>query len=383
MFSTRTLWAKGALAGSALVVLAACGGGAEPQARNDLASAGSEELHATVFDDELAKLDPTLPAIEVELANGITVPFEEGEKLKVAFNGYGKGFDYSVPEFDAALDMVEELDVEADEFDPGGDPQKQIAQLQDIMASGKYNAVVVYPLSPDLTCDLLTRQMPEKGILTVAIGNPACTTGDSAGVVTTIPDTGTTDYVYPAWTEQIAKLEEGGKAILVTGPELDFGAKIAGESAEEIFPEYDIELLALLRTDFTQADSLQKIQDSLQANPGVTTIASSFPEGTQAALTAVKMAGLQDKVTVYDFGANAHAIEQIQGGDVAGSSPFYPYTKVRAAFIALQLVRHGVEVDDYYPYAAHAPESMRPEGADIMFITPENVEEFSKQVAEY
>jgi ribose transport system substrate-binding protein len=382
MLTTMTFWAKGAAAGSVILLLAACGG-EESKASPSLASTGSQELHATVLDDELEKLDPTLPATEVELSNGIKVPFEEGETLKVAFNGYGKGFDYSVPEFDAALDMVEELDIEVDEFDPSGDPQKQIAQLQDIMASGKYNAVVVYPLSPDLTCDLLTRQMPEKGILTVAIGNPACTTGDSAGLVTTIPDTGTTDYVYPAWTEEIAKLEEGGNALLVTGPELDFGAKIAGESAEKIFPEHDIELLALLRTDFSQADSLQKIQDSLQANPDVTTIVSSFPEGTQAALTAVKVAGLQDEVSVYDFGANAHAIEQIENGDVAGSSPFYPYTKVRAAFIALQLVRHGVEVDDYYPYSAHAPESMRPDGADTMFITPENVEEFAEQVAEY
>jgi ABC-type sugar transport system substrate-binding protein len=168
MLTTMTFWAKGAAAGSVILLLAACGG-EESKASPSLASTGSQELHATVLDDELEKLDPTLPATEVELSNGIKVPFEEGETLKVAFNGYGKGFDYSVPEFDAALDMVEELDIEVDEFDPSGDPQKQIAQLQDIMASGKYNAVVVYPLSPDLTCDLLTRQMPEKGILTVAI----------------------------------------------------------------------------------------------------------------------------------------------------------------------------------------------------------------------
>jgi len=349
----------------------------------DREAAESAELHATVLDSQLAALDASLPAIEVELGNGMKVPFEEGESLKVAFNGYGKGFDYSVPEFDAARAMVDELGVTVDEFDPSGDPQKQVAQLQDIMTSGKYNAVVVYPLSPDLTCDILTRQMPESGILTVAVGNPACTTEDSAGVVTTIPDTGGTDYVYPAWAEQIAKRETDGRALVLTGPELDFGAKMAGAAAEKVFPEYGHEVLAVLRTDFTQADSLQKVQDALQANPSTTMIVSSFPEGTQAALTAVRVAGLEDQVRVYDFGANAHALEEIEQGLVAGSSPFYPYTKVRAAFIALQLVRHGVAVDPYIPYSGHAPESMRPDGAEIMFVTEDNVASFSELVAEY
>jgi ribose transport system substrate-binding protein len=343
----------------------------------------SAELHATVLDDQLAALDASLPAIDVELSNGITVPFEEGETLKVAFNGYGKGFDYSVPEFDAARAMVAELGVTVDEFDPSGDPQKQVTQLQDIMTSGKYNAVVVYPLSPDLTCDLLTRQMPESGILTVAVGNPACTTGDSAGVVTTVPDTGGTDYVYPAWAKEIAKQERDGRALVLTGPELDLGAKMAGEATEAVFPEYGNEVLALLRTDFTQADSLQKTQDALQAHPSTTMIVSSFPEGTQAALTAVKVAGVEDQVKIYDFGANAHALEEIKKGLVAGSSPFYPYTKVRTAFIALQLVRHGVPVDPHIPYSGHAPESMRSDGAEIMFVTSDNVASFSELVAEY
>ncbi|MCW2839175.1 MAG: hypothetical protein JWR55_658 [Aeromicrobium sp.] len=352
----------------------------------DPPAAGGKELHATVLDEKLAALDASLPATKVDVGNGITVPFDKGEKLKVAFSGYGKGFDYSVPEFAAAKDMAKELGIEVDEFDPSGDPQKQVGQLQDIMASGKYNAVVVYPLSPDLTCDLLTEQMPKRGILTAAIGNPACTddaTTGSAGMVTTIPDTGGTDYVFPSWAEEIAKREKGGTALVVTGLALDIGAKLSGDAVKDVFPKYDLKLAALMRTDFSQADALQKVQDGLQAHPDTTVIASSFPEGTQAALTAVKAAGLQDKVAVYDFGANELALDEIADGGVQGGSPFYPYTKVKAAFAALQLARHGVEVDRYYPYSGHAVESMRPAGAKTMFVTKDNVAEFSSDVAEY
>nr|WP_240940047.1 sugar ABC transporter substrate-binding protein [Planosporangium flavigriseum] len=315
--------------------------------------------------------------------SGITVPFKEGEKLRVAFVGYGKGYDYSKPEYAAAKEQAAALGMELEEFDPSGDAQKQVAQMQDIMASGKYNAVVAFPLSPDLTCDLMTRQMPRKGIITAAIGSPACTTSDTPGVVTTVADTGYTDYVYTEWAKEIAATQKtGGKAILLVGPQLDYSAKLAAKAAEAVFKEKGIELLDVLYTDFTQPDSLQKTQNALQRHADATLIASAFPEGTQASISAVRLAGRQGKVSVFDFGANEQALKAIEEGTVAGSTPFYSYTKVKTALQALHLARHGQKVDAYYGYSGHAPESMRPADAKIMFVNKDNVKAFKEQVAE-
>jgi ABC-type sugar transport system substrate-binding protein len=345
--------------------------------------APSADRHATVLDDMIADLDAALPALSVQLPDGTKVAFEEGEKLRVAFIGYGKGFDYSVPEYEAIKEVGQELGIEVDEYDPAGSAQTQVSQLQHIASSGKYNAVIAYPISPDLSCDLMTRQMPQEGIITVAVGNAACTNAADGQPLTTIPDTGPTDFVYPAWAHEIGeRSSEGSKAIVLTGPELDVGAKMAGQATETIFPEYGVEVLSVVRTDFTQADSLQKVQDALQSNPDATMVVSSYPEGTQAALAAVRAAGATDRIRIYDFGAEEPALDALAEGQVAGSTPFYSYTKIKTALQALQLARHAVKVEEYIPYSGHAVESIRSKGDEVMFITPENVDQFRELVAD-
>ena len=372
-----------ALVGVAVVSALVTGCAADQDSSaEDRTSQSGDGRHATVLDEAVGKIAEKAPELTVDLGGAAKVSFDEGEPLKIAFSGYGKGFDYSAPEFDAAADLVEEHDIEIDQFDPAGDPQKQVTQVQDAMASGKYNAMIVYPLSTDLMCDLMTRQMPAAGILPVAIGNPPCTEEQADGVLTVVPDTGGTDYVYPAWAETIATHEEGGRAILITGPEIDFTSKVATAAIEDAFAARDIELLAIQRTDFTQEDSLKKAQDILQAHPDVDVVVSSYPEGTHAAVTALKLAG-REEVKVYDFGGESRILDEIESGKVAGSSPFYPYTKVKAAVQALLLARAGEAVDPVIPYAGHAEESMRSEGDKIMFVTPDNVDAFHADVAEY
>lgn len=367
--------------GAAALLLTGCAAdaGSDPAASPAPESA---ERYASVLDDLVASLGEELPATSVTLG-AETVDFAEGEELSIAFNGYGKGFDYSAPEFTAADDMAAEHGITIDQFDPAGDPQVQVTQVQDAIASGKYNAMVVYPLSTDLMCDVMTRQMPEAGIVPVAVGNPPCTTEDRPGLLTVVPDTGGTDYVFPAWAENIAQREEGGKAVLITGPELDYTSILATEALEATLPRYDVELLAVQRTDFTQADSLQKAQDLLQSFPDATVFVSAYPEGTHAAVTATKMAGRQDDIHVYDFGGESRSLAEIGEGLVAGSTPFYPYTKVKTAIQALLLARAGEPVDPLIPYSGHAEESLRGQDDRVMFITPDNVERFSELLAEY
>jgi ABC-type sugar transport system substrate-binding protein len=370
---------------AAALALAGCSSAGKGKAADETSTpkSSSEERHASILDAKVKALKVALPAIDVKLASGITVPFKEGEKLRVAFVGYGKGYDYSKPEYAAAKEQAAALGMQVEEFDPSGDAQKQVAQLQDIMASGKYNAVVTFPLSPDLTCDLMTRQMPQKGILTAVIGSPACTVSDTPGVVTTVADTGYTDYVYTEWAKEIAATQKaGGKAILLVGPQLDYSAKLAIKAANTVFKEKGIELLDTLYTDFTQPDSLQKAQNALQRHADATLIASAFPEGTQASISAVRLAGRQGKVNIFDFGSTEQALDAIEKGTVAGSTPFYSYTKVKTALQALLLARHGEKVDPYFPYSGHAPESMRPADAKVMFVNKDNVKAFKELVAE-
>jgi ABC-type sugar transport system substrate-binding protein len=375
----------GLLALSALT--AGCGGGGE-QAADSSASpngeaASADGRYATLLDDQLKGSNDNLPAVKVAVPGGGEVSFDEGEPLKIAYVGFGKGFDYTTPQYAAAEEAGAEYGAQVDDFDPAGDGQKQVTQLQDVMNSGKYNAVAVYPIAMDLVCDLLSRQMPAKGILVVAHGNAACADTSAGGVLSTVPETANTEGTYTEWATLISDDQNGPqKAIVLVGPQADDGSKQAVVAVNEVFPRHDIEVVALRYTDFSTPDALQKVQDALQTHPDVTLIASSFPEGTRAAVSAVKSAGKTGKIALYDHGGAKSILAQIKAGTVKGSAPTYPYTDVKAAIQALVLARRGEDVPDVLPYAGHAPESMRPSGAQIMWVTKDNVDAF-ETIAEF
>jgi ABC-type sugar transport system substrate-binding protein len=360
-------------------------GSSSSSSTSKVTSKNGPELHATVLDEQIAESKPTLNAVDVKLGEN-TVSYAKGEPLKIAFSGYGKGFDYSVPEYAAAGSVAQQMGLDVTQFDPAGEFQTQIDQVQSVINSGKYNALVVYPLAADLECDLLTKQAPAKGVAVVAIGYPACN-GKTAtpGLLTAIPDT-PDKATYTAWAEQMVKLQKepkGQKAIVVTGPKIDYEASLAAEVLEKIFGEAGIEIQQIVETDYSQTDSLPKIQDALQRYPDATMLVAQFPEGAAAGLTALKIAGKSGDINVYGWGANEASVKGIEDGSLKMSVPYYPYTNVRAAYQALQLMRDGKSVPPYMAYAGHAPESMRHPGDKLLIVEPDNVKEYAKKVQEF
>jgi ribose transport system substrate-binding protein len=385
----RLVFVIGLMAAAALIY--GCGGGGSSgSSDNEVAAAESNtgsEVHKTVFEEEFAATKPTLEPVAVKLGEN-TVNFAKGEELKIAFDGYGKGYDYSVPEYKAAEELPKEMGLEMTTFDPRGEIELQIQQIQSIINSGQYNALVVYPLAAELECDLLTKQAPAKGVVVLAFGYPACETEAGApGLVSTILDTPSRE-AYTAWAARIVEDQEkenkkGGKAFIVTGPKVDWAGPLAAEILEEAFDKAGIEVEQVVDTDYTQAGSLPKIQDALQRYPDTTMIVDQFPEGAAATLTALKIAGKSGKIDVYGWGANTPSIKGIEEGTMKMTVPYYPYTNVKAALQALVLMRDGKKVPPYVTYAGHAPESMRTPGAEVLFVEPSNVAEYKKKVQEY
>jgi ribose transport system substrate-binding protein len=270
-------------------------------------------------------------------------------------------------------------------FDPAGDPQKQVSQIQAAAASGKYNTFVVYPLETDLECSLLTQQLPAKNFLVAAIGQPACTNQThTPGLLTVVDETGSPD-VYGAWAEKIVAENPGKQEVLLlTGPATDWlsqQAAIELKKAAAANPDFHIE--QVIRTDYTPAGSLKKGQDALQQFPDTTIVANAFPEGTQGMVTAVKTAGKQGKIKIYDFGTEKFGIGEILNGTVTMSVPFYPYTKVKTVYQALAIARSGGTVPNYITYSGHAPEPLRGAGDKVLFVTKDNAAEFQAKIAEF
>jgi ribose transport system substrate-binding protein len=380
--STTALIAALLAAAATVMTIAAAAG-----ARTVAATGAATGLrYSSVLDPVLAKTHVGLPQIKVDVGGGRSIAFQKGEPLKVAFFGYGSGFTYSKPELAGAMQVPKRLHIQATIFDPGGDPTKQVSQIQDAMSSGKYNAFVVYPLTTALECNLLTKQAPAKNILVAAIGQPACTNQTSSpGLLTVVPEVGGVPQDYGAWARYIVAHNPGKQEVLLTtGPATDYLSQQAGialQKAAKASSGFHIE--QIIRTDYTPAGALQKGQDALQRFPKTTIDANAFPEGTQGMTTALRVAGMQGTVKVYDFGAELFGLNQLIAGHVEMSVPFYPYTKVKTALEALVIARSGGKVPRFIPYAGHAREPLRSPGDAAMFVTKANAAKFKAEIAEY
>lgn len=348
----RPIGCSVAAVAAAAMLAAGCGSSSDEDSASTSAgttAAAASDATATVFDGALRSFSAAdLPAASVDVGGGTTIRFDAGEKPRIAYVGFGLGFDYTVPQYKAAKDAAAEYGVELDTFDPNGDGQKQVQQLQDIMSGGRYDVIVTYPVTADLTCDLLSRQAPSRNLLVVAHNQAVCA-GDEAtdGVLSTVWDPNTPKGLV-LWARHIAADQgadgKGQKAIVVTGAESDTSSNDAVRALEEVFGEAGIEIVSLQRTDYTSPDAQRKAQDALQANPDATMMVATFPEGTRGAVSAIEIAGKTRKLRVYDLGGSSKTIRDIENGIVTGSSPLFPATLARTAVQAALLGREGREV---------------------------------------
>lgn len=348
---------------------------------------GGSEFGATVLDEDVANTPENLDAITLTVGDR-EVSFDKGERVRVAFSGYGKQIPYSVPEYAAARKAAEDLGFELTEYDPGADPQAQVSQIRSAIASGKFNALVAFPIGSSVQCDLLTKQAPSRGLLVATVGYPACGGYEEPGVLTAVSDTPTQE-TYDAWAEKIVSMqgdEPDQKAVVVTGPRgIDLYSGWAQDSVRKVFGEAGIEIAEIVEGDFTEAGTLPKIQAALQSHPDTDLLVLQFPEGAAAAVTALRIAGKSDEIPLYSYGGDEREAEAMEAGNLEMTMPYYPYTKVITAFQALYLARNGAAdlVPSFIPYAGHAVESMRGSDDEYLFVTPENVEAFKADVVEY
>lgn len=340
----KPAWSGVALVAIAAAFVAGCGGSSS----SNKATAKAAATTSTVFDAQLKGLSDKLAAVNVPVGGGTTIHFKAGEKPRIAYVGYGLGFDYTVPQYAAAKATARKYGVALDTFDPSGDGQKQVQQLQDVMSSGKYNIVVAYPVSADLTCNLLSKQLPAKNILVVVHNQAACAGDQSTnGVLSTLWDPNTPKGLR-LWAKRIVAAQgdkaSSQKVVIVTGPNTDTSSNDSVKALKAAFGPAGMKIVSTQRTDYTTPDAQQKTQDALQANPGATMVVSTFPEGTRGTVSALRIAGKSTSVKVYDFGGAQKTVADIKQGLVAGSSPEFPATLARSAVEAAILARDGKSV---------------------------------------
>lgn len=276
-----------------------------------------------------------------------TVPPTPQKKIVVAFfiNKYANS--YSEALIQGAIDEVSKVGGTVVVFDANYDATVQVAQMQDALTSGKYNAWIMSVVN---------------GLNILPEVDAAAKAGIAIGTMGTIIGPNPTSFVpYP------------GVSIVAAIIGQDFGKRI-GEKLVEVCADKDpckvvyllgtaaqtvdqqrliglhsildthpnIMVIAEQEANYAQDQALNVMQNILQAHPDINVVASVGDQMSLGAIQAIADAGLTGKVIVLGQGANVQGIKAIQDGTMYATFANIPYTAGQLiADYLIQVVLYG------------------------------------------
>ncbi len=295
--------------------------------------------------------------ISIDIGEGRTVQVEE--KLRIAFITPGSNNLYVQAGILAAKETAEEAGAELTILDANWDAGAYFRQLQNVLASNRYNAVVVEPVDPNQICDIVSKKAADAGVVAVTVNAPICgrarKTGDEMWTPGTLAHVGgsQTEDAFKRWLDKMVTDNPGPeKVAILVGPPLaanTLNAIAAIDQVKSEHPEFDI--VVVKEAQYLIEEGYNLAQSILQANPDLTVFAAAYSDVTRGAIQAIKGAGKEGTIEVYDFGGNSWSIEEIKAGRIAMTSVMLPYSEMATAIQSLADAWAGKPVKRVYDMA--------------------------------
>jgi ribose transport system substrate-binding protein len=318
------------LLGSVALIVAACGAAATPSPSSATPPAGASAPPATA-----SAAAPSAPA----------------KTLQLAYLSFAVANSYDAPMLGAAQASAAAGNAKLTVFDANLDPAAQTKQLQDAVASGKFDGIVLQPL---YGAGLVSgaQDAIKAG---VAIGNIDQILGaDNTTAKTQVPGQLVNVVFVPSELgRKIGELVV--KACANTNPcnvgyiysvkaaALDTSLRQAFDKATAVNP--NIKVVAEGESFYTTALGLKASQDMLQAHPDMTVITGA-DQAITGAVQAVSDAGLKGKVQLVGYGGGAIAFQGIASGDRFGTVMQAPATEGRVGVqMFIDAIRSGTPAD--------------------------------------
>lgn len=306
---------------------------------------------------------------KIDLGEGMSI--DGGcDQLKIAFLTAATNNVYLQAGIKGAQDAAAKVGASIEVFDSNWDPATQYNQVQNILSSGNFNAILAEMNDGNQACAILTKDAPAKGVLVAVANLPLC--GKAAEEGDALWSPGTLNFIggsqgntaFREWLMKIAEENPGPqKVAVITGPDLNantINTDLAIEEVKKKYPEF--EFVAVVRTDYSVLQGNEKALPILQANPDLTILIGNYSDMTRGATQAVKQAGVGDKLKIYDSGGNKWAFQAVKEGLITSTRTLNPYTEMYWSVEALAAAWKGEPVPRFKPLVA-------------TFITKENVDQ--------
>jgi ribose transport system substrate-binding protein len=293
------------------------------------------------------------PAATANPGASAVAPSTPPKTLELAYISFAVANSYDAPMLAAAQAAAAGGNAHLAVMDGNLDPATQTKLLQDAVASGKYDGIVVQPVYGGA---LVTgvQDAISKGI---AVGNidqvlgtdfttaKSQVTGLSANVIFVASNLGKkiADLAIKACQQTGAKPCKIGYIFSVKAAGLDQELRTAFDA--EIATSGGIQVVAEGESFYTSALGLKASQDMLTAHPDLNVIMGA-DQAITGALQAVDAAGLKGKVLLVGYGGGAVALQGIASGDRFGTVMQAPATEGRVGITNLiQAIRTGTPTD--------------------------------------
>jgi ribose transport system substrate-binding protein len=262
-----------------------------------------------------------------------------GSKLNIAFLGYGDTDTYLQGDIKGAKDEAAKVGANLTVLLSNFNPQTQLNQVQTVLSSGQYNAMIIQPLSGQELCTPLTKDAPAKGIAVTVITEPICNSQLEPLAQQAVPGT-LGNYVtqstqsYEQWADHTLSVNPNVKHIaVISGEALSPATAQLDEAVKEALKKHPgVTLDANYATDDSTPSGLQVTQTMLQAHPDVQMILSAASGATVGAAKAITAAGKAGRVFISDNSGAAVVLPYIKSGIVQLTAVSAP-TKESAAAV--------------------------------------------------
>jgi len=260
-----------------------------------------------------------------------------------------------------ADDVVKEAakypEIELTVTDAGGDTNKQISDVEDLITK-EVQAILISP-SESQPLAAVCKQALEAGIYVVVldreltgedwttfIGANNANIGKAAG-----------EFIKEYMTENGLK-----NLVMIEGSAGTITCVDRTDPVLEALEGTDINIVAEQSADWLQETAMEVTENLLQANPEGTidVIYSECDAMSLGVIAAMKNAG-RDDIKIVSIDGQKEALAEVQKGTIVGDFT-YPFPGAKGVQVAMQLI-DGEEVD-------------RVIDMDSVFIDPENVEEY-------
>lgn len=290
--------------------------------------------------------------VSIDVGEDRTVTQNSTDPLRIAFAVQGTTNSYAQAAIAGAQAHAEEIGAELTVFDGDFTAQTQFSQIQNILNSGDYDAILGLIVDGNSACQILTNQAPDEDVLVAIIIQPTCGRDVEAGIdlwspgtLTTVAGGGSLEF-YQAWAEDVASsVDEPTEAVYITGPEGLSPVVAATAALRDASAKYpDFQLVDVQYTDYSSAQALAATQNSLIAHSDVTMFLSHFTPLTVGIQQALAQAGKQDGVKVFDLGGDTVAKQMVVDDDIEQTVPYFPGTAGACAVDMLAAAHAGKAV---------------------------------------